>query len=124
MSVDMDTVRRAYVDLQTVCSGYELGQEEQRITDLQSEIKKRCTQIDELDAIRDDALRAAEIVRDENPGLAFAFEQRAAILLEDIEKLRPVSLNRKLADAMQHQRDVKLIADILDKADLEFLSDD
>lgn len=121
---DMDTVRRAYIDLQDVCSNYELTKEAQKISDLQSEIKKRTEQIESLESIRDDALKAAEHVRAENPGLAFAFEQRAGILLEEIERLRPASMNRKLQDARAHQRDVQLIADILDKADVEFLSDD
>lgn len=120
-SVDFDMLQRAFVDLQSFCSPENQEKQEQRIRDLTSEIEKKQAAVSEMEDLRSDALSSADLVRGSNPGLAFAFEQRAAILLEEIERLKPRSEERKLADAQARRRGVHTLAHVLDTIDLEIL---
>ena len=118
-----DIVLRAFDRLRGFCDGYDPTKEAQRRIDLMHEIESRNKQVEALEVEREEALESARLLQHSHQALAVAFVQHAGILLEEIERLRPHGLTRKLQEALQYQRDVSHFSDILTRADLRFLSE-
>lgn len=108
-----DTLQRALSDLQTWASQSEITRQKQRCDDLKAEIDKKNQHASDLNAQREDALRAAELAK-EDAALSFAFQHRASILLEEFEKSRPHGLIKKWREECDRLEQMHLSARILD----------
>lgn len=121
-STDGDIIRRALADVQDAFSLMNDEKDEQRLRDLRAEIDSRNRQIDGLQALCEDAEKAALLVLAIDPALAFVFQFRADLIRTEIRGLRTDSLTNKVIELEKKRSWGKLIARVLNDVNLEALN--
>jgi len=123
-SPSQDVMQRALTDLQGFASHAAINKQKQRCADLKVEIDKKNQVVSGLHAQREDAIRAAELSKG-NSALTFAFNHRAAILLEELERQKPHGLVKKWREECDLLSQLHLSAQILDNVKtMDFIDDE